>query len=187
MKKPVHSRASKSADPRRRRSPRATIVIPRVGLGYDIHRFRSGRPLTLGGVVIPSPQGLDGHSDADVLLHAICDALLGAASLGDIGAHFPDTDPAFHNISSLLLLKRVAVLLKSCGVSIVHVDSTLLLERPKIAPYVPQMREAIGDALGIPAGSVSVKATTNEGLGAIGRQEGCAAFAVATVVPSRAR
>ncbi len=162
-------------------------AIPRVGLGYDVHRFRSGRTLTLGGIVIPSDQGLDGHSDADVLLHAICDALLGAAALGDIGKHFPDTDPAYHNISSLLLLKRVATLLASSGYAVVHVDSTLLLERPKIAPYVPKMREAIAAALNIDAGSVSVKATTNEGLGSLGRREGCAALAVVTLIPTPAR
>ena len=136
----------------------------------------------LGGVEIPYAKGLEGHSDADVLLHAITDALLGAAALGDIGKHFPNTDPRFKNISSLLLLEEVAALLARRRISVVNLDSTLVLEEPKISPYIDDMRRTISDALGVSIDRVSVKATTQEGMGAIGRGEGVCAHAVATVL-----
>lgn len=154
----------------------------RVGFGYDAHRLTHGRKLILGGVEIPSAKGLDGHSDADVLLHAICDALLGAAALGDIGVHFPDADPQYRGISSVTLLARVASLLVDQGYRTINVDATLVLERPKIGPYVPAMREAIAGALAIQTDAVSIKATTNEGLGAVGAGEGAVAHAVALLV-----
>ena len=153
----------------------------RIGFGYDIHRLTAGRKLILGGVHIPHPLGLLGHSDADVLLHSICDALLGAASLGDIGKHFPDTDKRFHNVSSLKLLRRVGQLLKKHRYVVHNVDSTVVLERPKIGAYTSRMRKNIGTALGIEDTRVSVKATTNEGLGPIGAEEGCAAYAVVSI------
>ena len=155
--------------------------MTRFGFGYDIHRFAPGRKLMLGGVHIPSELGLLGHSDADVLLHAICDALLGAAALGDIGKHFPDTDPQFKGASSLNFLTATRRLLDAAGYRVVNVDSTLVLEAPKIAPHVTAMREAIASALLIGIDQVSVKATTNEGLGALGAGEGCAAYAVAAI------
>jgi len=153
----------------------------RFGFGYDIHRFSPDRRLILGGVQIPSDLGLLGHSDADVLLHAICDALLGAAALGDIGQHFPDTDPRFKGISSLNFLVATRELLAADGYRIVNVDSTLVLEAPKIAPYVPAMHQEIANALNLGLHQVSVKATTNEGLGSLGAGEGCAAYAVAAI------
>ncbi len=136
----------------------------------------------LGGVEIPHTKGLDGHSDADVLLHALMDALLGAAALGDIGKHFPNTDPEFKDISSLKLMKHVGELLSSRGFKIVNVDAMLVLERPKILPHVEQMCHNIADALSIPVDCVSVKATSNEGLGFIGKEEGAVAHAVASIV-----
>jgi len=157
-------------------------MIPfRVGFGYDIHPLVAGRKLVLGGVEIPSARGLDGHSDADVLLHAIADALLGAAALGDIGKHFPNTDPTYRGISSVILLGHVADLLARHGLTVVNLDATLVMETPKIAPYVDRMRRTIAEALGLAFESVSVKATTNEGLGAIGKQEGAAAYAIALI------
>jgi 2-C-methyl-D-erythritol 2,4-cyclodiphosphate synthase len=153
----------------------------RIGFGYDIHRLMAGRKLMLGGVHIPHLIGLMGHSDADVLLHAICDALLGAAGLGDIGQHFPDTDKRFQGISSLKLLRQVAILLKKKHFVVQNVDSTVVLERPKIALYVPHMKKNIAGALGIKSDRISVKATTNEGLGYLGAEEGCAAYAVASI------
>ena len=162
---------------------RKTALI-RFGLGYDVHRLVEGRKLILGGVRIPSKTGLLGHSDADVLLHAICDALLGAAALGDIGKHFPDTDKAYRGISSLKLLSHVGVLLQKQGYQIGNIDSTVILERPKIAKYVDLMCGRIGRALHISPHQVSVKATTHEGLGAFGRAEGCAAYAIASIVDS---
>lgn len=153
----------------------------RLGFGYDIHRLSPGRKLILGGVHIPHPIGLLGHSDADVLLHAICDALLGAAALGDIGTHFPNTERRFKNISSITLLRRVRALLNQHELEIVNVDSTVILERPKISPHVSRMRRNLASALGIDTGQVSVKATTNEGVGPLGAEEACAAFAVATI------
>jgi 2-C-methyl-D-erythritol 2,4-cyclodiphosphate synthase len=151
----------------------------RIGLGYDVHRLAEHRKLVLGGVEIPSDRGLDGHSDADVLLHAIMDALLGAAALGDIGKHFPPSDPQYKDISSALLLRHVSRLVKERGYSIVNIDATVILERPKIAPYIDRMCAAIAEAAGIDPGQVSVKATTNEGLDAFGAGLGAAAHAVA--------
>lgn len=151
----------------------------RIGQGYDVHRWAEGRPLVLGGVEIPHVSGLEGHSDADVLLHAICDALLGAMALGDIGVHFPDNDPAYKGISSLLLLERVTALIKGAGWRISNVDATVLAERPRLRPYIPLMRERIAKVLGVEPERVSVKATTCEGLGFVGRLEGVAAKAAA--------
>lgn len=157
-------------------------IHSRIGFGFDVHRFAEGRKLVLGGVEIPHTKGLDGHSDADVLLHALMDALLGAAALGDIGKHFPNTDPRFKDISSLKLMRHVGDLLGSKGFRIVNVDAMLVLERPKILPHVEQMCRNIADALGISVDCVSVKATSNEGLGFIGREEGAVAHAVASIV-----
>ena len=154
----------------------------RIGTGYDVHRLQEGLPLWIGGVQIPHTHGLLGHSDADVLLHAICDALLGAAALGDIGKHFPDTDPVYKGISSLKLLSHVSHLLKEHGYSVSNIDSTVVAQRPKLAPYIPQMRQAIADTLGIAIDQVSVKATTTERLGFEGREEGISAQAVALLV-----
>ena len=153
----------------------------RVGLGYDVHRVQAGRPLVLGGVRIESDWGLDGHSDADVLLHAIGDALLGAAGLGDLGEHFPPGDARWKDASSLDLLERIAGLLREHKAGIVNVDGMLIAEAPKLAPHRATMCANIARALGIEPGLVSVKATTNEALGAIGRREGLAAMAVALV------
>jgi 2-C-methyl-D-erythritol 2,4-cyclodiphosphate synthase len=153
----------------------------RVGLGYDVHRVKAGRPLVLGGVRIESDWGLDGHSDADVLLHAIGDALLGAAGLGDLGEHFPPGDARWKDASSLDLLARIAALLRERGASIANVDAMLVAEAPRLAPHRAAMCANIAAALGIEAARVSVKATTNETLGAIGRREGLAAMAVALV------
>ena len=150
----------------------------RIGVGYDMHAFVEGRPLVLGGVTIPFEMGLAGHSDADVLAHALMDALLGAMRLGDIGAHFPDTDPVYEGVSSLDLLARVATLMRDEGWSLVDADSVLLMQQPRIAEYRDQMRENLARSLGVPADAVGVKATTTEGLGAIGRLEGAAAQAV---------
>ena len=154
----------------------------RFGVGYDVHRLVQGRRLVLGGVRIPSHNGLLGHSDADVLLHAICDAILGAAALGDIGKHFPDTDNEFQNISSLKLLKFVGIMIRKRGWDINNIDSTIVLEKPKIAKYVNTMRQRIGKALNISPQLISIKATTHEGLGSFGREEGCAAFAIASIL-----
>jgi len=150
----------------------------RAGIGYDIHRFEEGRRLILGGVVIPGETGLAGHSDADVLLHAIADALLGAAGLGDMGQHFPSDDPEWKDASSLDLLARTLALVREAGFDVENIDATVIAERPRLAPHIPAMRERIADALGIASGRVNVKATTNEGLGALGRGEGIAAMAV---------
>jgi len=150
----------------------------RAGIGYDIHRFEEGRRLVLGGVEFPGKIGLAGHSDADVLLHAIIDALLGAAGLGDIGQHFPPDDPKWAGASSLDLLARTLALVRDAGFGITNVDATVIAERPRLAPHIPAMRERIAQALGIDTQLVNVKATTNEGLGALGRGEGIAAMAV---------
>ena len=152
-----------------------------VGIGYDIHRRVEGRPLVLGGVTIKSDWGLEGHSDADVLLHAIGDALLGAAALGDLGRHFPPGDPRWKDASSLDLLRLIRALLAGRGASIVNVDATLIAEAPKLAPLREAICLNISQALRIGSGQVSVKATTNEGLGAVGRGEGLAAMAIAMV------
>jgi 2-C-methyl-D-erythritol 2,4-cyclodiphosphate synthase len=155
----------------------------RMGLGWDSHRFKAGRPLILGGVEFEGAElGLDGHSDADVLTHAVIDALLGAAGLGDIGAHFPDTDAAYKDADSIALLREVVVRLVDENLRIVHVDTTVLMERPKIGPYRAAMRASLADALGLDGGSVNIKASTGEGMGFVGRLEGVAALAVATVV-----
>lgn len=153
----------------------------RIGTGYDVHQLSEGLPLWLGGVLVPHTHGLVGHSDADVLLHAICDALLGAAALGDIGKHFPDTDPQYKGISSLKLLAHVGRLLKEHGYRVENIDSTVAAQRPKLAPHIPQMRQNIADALGIEVGRVSVKATTTEHLGFEGRMEGISAQAVTLI------
>ncbi len=158
-----------------------TLPDFRVGTGYDVHQLVAGRALILGGVPIPAERGLLGHSDADVALHAIMDALLGAVALGDIGQHFPPSDPAYRGIDSRQLLARVRELLAAAGWQTVNVDCTIVAERPKIAPYTEAMRAAIGTALQITTDRVSIKATTNEQIGFIGREEGIAAIAVALV------
>ncbi len=150
----------------------------RIGFGYDVHRFAEGRPLVLGGVVIPSGRGLDGHSDADVLLHAIADAVLGALALGDIGSHFPDTDPAWKGADSVRLLEAVVALAGDRGWAVSNVDATLVMEAPKIRPWVDAMRERTAEALGVATGEVSIKATTSERMGFVGTGEGAAAYAV---------
>lgn len=153
----------------------------RVGIGIDFHRFAPGRRLVLGGVDIPHDQGLLGHSDADVVLHALCDALLGAAALGDIGQHFPPTEERWRGISSVVLLRRVRELLEGAGFRPLQVDVAVVAEKPRLAPYIPAMRRTIAEALGMPEAAVSVKATTAEGMGALGRGEGIAAWAVALI------
>lgn len=149
----------------------------RIGSGVDFHKLAEGRKLWIGGVQIPHYKGALGHSDADVLLHAICDALLGALSLGDIGVHFPDTEAAYKGIDSKILLQKTIRLITERGYRVINVDSTLCLEKPKIKPHVPQMQEVIADILGITAGDVSVKATTTEQMGFAGREEGLMAYA----------
>lgn len=151
----------------------------RIGTGYDVHRLQEGLPLWIGGVLVPHTHGLVGHSDADVLLHAISDALLGAAALGDIGKHFPDTDPQYKGIASTKLLAHVGTLLRNHGYTVGNIDATVAAQRPKLAPYIDQMRQTIADTLGIEVGQVSVKATTTEHLGFEGREEGISAQAVA--------
>lgn len=150
----------------------------RVGMGYDVHRLVEGRKLIIGGVDIPYEKGLLGHSDADVLLHAVSDALLGAAALGDIGRHFPDSDPAYEGISSLVLLGRVGELLADKGFLIENIDATIIAQAPKMRPYIDEMRKNIAEALGLDTEYVSVKATTEEGLGFTGSGEGISAQAV---------
>src|ERR1051325_335331 len=152
----------------------------RFGFGYDIHR-----KLVLGGVEIPFIKGLLGHSDADVLCHAFADALLGAAALGDIGKHFPDTDPRFKDVSSLVLLKHVVELIRSNSYEIVNIDATVILQQPKISPYIKRMRENVSQALGVKIDQVSVKATTNEELGFMGTGDGAAAYAVASILDKK--
>lgn len=156
----------------------------RTGIGYDVHQLVTGRPLILGGVEIPHTHGLDGHSDADVLCHAIADALLGSMGLPDIGHYFPPTDASIKGISSLEILRQVAAILKQEGASINNIDSTLIAERPKILKHVPQMKLNLATALGIQPNQVGVKATTNERMGFPGREEGMCAMAVATVEAS---
>jgi len=155
--------------------------VLRIGNGYDVHRLQEGRKLVLGGVEIPYPLGLEGHSDADVLLHAICDALLGAAGLRDIGHHFPDTDMRYKDINSLYLLGEVADKLNQVGYKVLNIDSTIIAQKPKLAPYIDQMCQNIAEVLQIEIGQVNVKATTTEGLGFTGRKEGIAALAVALI------
>jgi 2-C-methyl-D-erythritol 2,4-cyclodiphosphate synthase len=153
----------------------------RCGIGYDAHRLVSGRKLILGGVKIPHPRGLEGHSDADVLSHAVADAVLGALGAGDIGKHFPNTDESIRGISSIEILRHAATIAAQKNARVVNVDATVLAEAPKISPHIAAMQEKIADALGVNANAISIKATTNEGLGAIGRSEGMAAIAVASV------
>jgi 2-C-methyl-D-erythritol 2,4-cyclodiphosphate synthase len=153
----------------------------RSGIGYDVHRFAKGRKLILGGVEITHSCGLEGHSDADVLSHAIADALLGAIAAGDIGQHFPNTDESIRNMSSIEILREVSGLLGKNKARVINVDATILAEAPKIAPHIPAMRKAIAQAIALDESRVGIKATTNEGLGAIGRSEGIAVMAVASV------
>ncbi len=150
----------------------------RIGMGYDVHRLTEGRKLIIGGVEIPYEKGLLGHSDADVLIHAVMDALLGAAGLDDIGKHFPDTDERYRGISSIVLLKHVGVLLKENGFSIGNIDATIIAQRPKMRPYIDEMRKNMADALEIPVADINVKATTEEGLGFTGEGLGIAAQAI---------
>ena len=157
----------------------------RIGIGYDVHALVEGRALVIGGVTVPHPRGLAGHSDADVLLHAIMDALLGAAALGDIGQHFPNSDPAFRDVSSLALLEETLLLLEGAGYAPVQIDATLVAEEPHISPYVSLMRATIAAALDIDQSAISIKATTQEGMGSIGRREGVAAIAIAQIAPRR--
>ena len=150
----------------------------RIGFGYDVHQLKRGIPLWLGGVEIPHEKGSAGHSDADVLIHAMCDALLGAAALGDIGEHFPDRDPAYKGIKSTILLQRTIELVRSKGYEINNIDSTVCLETPKIKSFIPEMRQQIAATLNVDAALISVKATTEEKLGFTGREEGVSAHAV---------
>ncbi|MCX7982581.1 MAG: 2-C-methyl-D-erythritol 2,4-cyclodiphosphate synthase [Syntrophales bacterium] len=154
----------------------------RVGIGFDSHRFAESRPLILGGVTIPHSEGLAGHSDADVLIHAIGDALLGAVGASDMGTHFPDTDPVYRGISSLLLLQKINEIVKGKGYRVENVDAVVVIEKPKIARYVDQMKKNVGQILGLKEDKIGIKAKTNEGMGFIGRGEGVASMAVVTVV-----
>lgn len=158
----------------------------RIGHGYDVHKLAEGRRLVLGGVDIPHEKGLLGHSDADVLTHAVMDALLGALALGDIGQHFPDTDPRYEGADSLVLLGHVTALLRELGFQVGNVDATVLAQAPKLAPHIPAMRENLARAMGADVSQVSVKATTEEGLGFTGRKEGIAAHAVALLLKNPA-
>ncbi len=153
----------------------------RAGFGYDVHKFAGGRKLILGGVEIKHNKGLEGHSDADVLLHSICDALLGAAGLRDIGFYFPNTEPKWKNISSLILLAECGKLLKKRKLTIVNIDSTILLEEPKISPYIDEMKKNICGTLKIRQSQLSIKSTTSEGLGFIGRKQGCSAYTICSL------
>jgi 2-C-methyl-D-erythritol 2,4-cyclodiphosphate synthase len=155
--------------------------MTRAGIGYDLHRLTEGRKLILGGVHVPFAKGPVGHSDGDVLAHAICDALLGAAGLGDIGKHFPDSDPKWHGVSSLLFLEHVRLLIHEMGAQIAHVDAVVIAELPKLGPHFPAMREALARALGIRPEQINLKAKTNEGVDAVGRGEAIAAQAIATL------
>lgn len=151
----------------------------RIGHGFDAHAFAAGRPLVLGGVTIPHERGLAAHSDGDAVIHALCDALLGASALGDIGRHFPDSDERYRNIDSRILLRRVAGLLRERGFRVANVDITILAQAPRLTPHIAAMRANLAADLGIPEDAVNVKASTTEGMGYIGRQEGIAAYAVA--------
>ena len=153
----------------------------RVGFGFDVHQLVKDACFTLGGVVIPHHSGAVGHSDADTLIHAICDALLGAANLGDIGLHFPDSDPNLKGIDSKILLQKVMRLIAQKGYKIVNIDSTVCLQQPKIRPYIPQMQEILSQVMSIPADNISIKATTTEKLGFTGREEGVSAYAVVLI------
>lgn len=153
----------------------------RVGYGYDVHRYAEGRKLILGGITVPSPRGLLGHSDADVLLHAIADALLGAAALRDIGYHFPDSDPRYAGADSMVLLREVLLLLRKRGYRVGNIDATIVVEAPKLNPFIPRMQERIAETLDLSTDEISIKATTNERMGFVGREEGMAAHAVALI------
>ena len=157
----------------------------RIGSGVDFHQLAEGRELWIGGVKIPHTKGAVGHSDADVLLHAICDSLLGALALGDIGVHFPDTDASFKGIDSKILLKKTVEFIHTEGYKVVNIDSTLCLQSPKIKPYVPQMQEVIASIVGLTTKDVSIKATTTEQMGFVGREEGLMAYASALLVDNR--
>ncbi|MET0463773.1 MAG: 2-C-methyl-D-erythritol 2,4-cyclodiphosphate synthase [Chitinophagaceae bacterium] len=157
----------------------------RIGSGVDFHQLAEGRELWIGGVKVPHTKGAVGHSDADVLLHAICDALLGALALGDIGVHFPDTDATYKGIDSKILLKKTVELIHQEGYKVVNIDSTLCLQAPKIKPFVPQMQEAIASIAGLTTRDVSIKATTTEQMGFVGREEGLMAYATALLVDNR--
>jgi 2-C-methyl-D-erythritol 2,4-cyclodiphosphate synthase len=158
----------------------------RTGLGWDSHRLVAGRPLILGGVTLADAElGLDGHSDADVLTHAVMDALLGAAGLDDIGVHFPDSDGAYAGADSIELLREVVATVRAQGLALVHVDTTVLMERPKLGPFRAAIRRRLAEALGLDPAAVNVKASTGEGIGFVGRMEGVAALAVATLEPQR--
>lgn len=161
-----------------------STLFPRIGHGIDVHRFGPGDHITLGGVAIPHDQGLVAHSDGDVALHALCDAILGALALGDIGQHFPDTDAAFSGADSRGLLRHVAGLMRARGYRVGNADVTVLAERPKLMPHIPLMRERIAADLGVAADAVSVKATTTEKLGFVGRREGIEAHAVVMLLPA---
>lgn len=154
---------------------------PRTGIGYDLHRLEAGRKLMIGGIEVPFDKGSVGHSDGDVLAHAICDAVLGAAGLGDIGTHFPDTDPRWKGASSLLFLAHLRKLVAERNSNILYIDAVVILERPKIGPYFPAMRDALAQALGISRDQVHLKAKTNEGVDAVGRGEALACYVVATL------
>lgn len=153
----------------------------RVGMGYDVHQLVAGRDLWLGGICIPHTLGLLGHSDADVLIHAICDALLGAANMRDIGYHFPDTAGEYHNIDSKILLRKVVELLAAKGYRVGNVDATVCAQRPKINPHIPRMQQCLAEVMGIPSDDISIKATTTEKLGFTGREEGISAYAVCLI------
>ena len=150
----------------------------RIGFGYDVHQLVENLPFTLGGIVIPHHKGSIGHSDADTLIHALCDALLGAANMGDIGLHFPDSDPALKGIDSKILLQKVMMMIEQKGYRIVNIDTTICLQQPKLRPYIPQMQEVLSDVMHIPVADISIKATTTEKLGFTGREEGVAVYAV---------
>jgi 2-C-methyl-D-erythritol 2,4-cyclodiphosphate synthase len=156
-------------------------MTTRCGLGYDLHRLEAGRKLIVGGIELPFDKGPVGHSDGDVLAHALCDALLGAAGLGDIGTHFPDTDPKWKGANSLLFLEHAKKLLNEKGFAIEHVDAVVITEKPKLGPHFPKMRDVLSKALGVPAEKVHLKAKTNEGVDAIGRGEAIASHVVATL------
>ncbi|EWC92448.1 2-C-methyl-D-erythritol 2,4-cyclodiphosphate synthase [Porphyromonas catoniae] len=159
------------------------MQIPyRIGFGYDVHRLEEGYDLWLGGIKIPYEKGLAGHSDADVLLHAVCDALLGAAALGDIGVHFPPTDMAYKGIDSKILLKKTCELIRQAGYEIGNIDATIAAEAPKINPHIPQMKTIMAEVMGLTSGEISIKATTTERLGFVGHREGMEAYATALIM-----
>ncbi|MFH1295880.1 MAG: 2-C-methyl-D-erythritol 2,4-cyclodiphosphate synthase [Bacteroidota bacterium] len=158
-------------------------MIPRIGFGFDTHRLEEWNEFRLGGILIPHTKGAVGHSDADVLIHAICDALLGASTLGDIGTHFPDTSDEFKGIDSKILLKKTCDLIREKGYSIGNIDTTVVLQAPKISNYIPEMLLCLADVMGIPRGALSIKTKTSETLGFIGREEGVSAYAVALLYP----